>query len=269
MNYNNVYMSIILRAQQEMILRKRIKRNGSYYERHHIIPKSLGGANAANNLVLLTPREHFVCHLLLTKLYPAGSVSYNKMYCALWRMSVRLHHTGSILNSHMYELIRQKYGKIASGNMKSRQSGIHNSNYGNKWFTNYVTGESRLFRGTPSDAHWIPGRNLFNGQSYSILYLYTNSIGSVPPKNVDFRYKKNRVQRRQYLRNKDAVLKTRILWDRFHSESHSSLSAFAKTLNMDRSWLRRKFFEYIPLFKSDGRHGHVFRSNADLIGVYE
>ena len=27
--------------------------------------------------------------------------------------------------------------------------------------------------------------------------------------------------------------------------------------------------KYIPLFKSDGRHGHVFRSNADLIGVYE
>lgn len=44
-------------------LHSRVKFTGS--ERHHIIPKSLGGTNEDTNLVYLTPREHFVCHLLL------------------------------------------------------------------------------------------------------------------------------------------------------------------------------------------------------------
>ena len=43
----------------------RVKFIGS--ERHHIVPRSLGGTNEVTNLVYLTPREHFVCHLLLTK----------------------------------------------------------------------------------------------------------------------------------------------------------------------------------------------------------
>jgi hypothetical protein len=37
-------------------------------ERHHIVPKSLGGTNKIENLVILTPREHFICHWLLTKI---------------------------------------------------------------------------------------------------------------------------------------------------------------------------------------------------------
>ena len=39
-----------------------------YYEKHHIIPKSLGGTNEKENLVSLTAREHFICHLLLLKI---------------------------------------------------------------------------------------------------------------------------------------------------------------------------------------------------------
>lgn len=39
-----------------------------YVERHHILPKSMGGSNLDDNLVALTAREHFVCHWLLTKM---------------------------------------------------------------------------------------------------------------------------------------------------------------------------------------------------------
>lgn len=38
-----------------------------YCERHHIIPRSLGGDDSLDNLVYLTGREHFICHRLLTK----------------------------------------------------------------------------------------------------------------------------------------------------------------------------------------------------------
>lgn len=34
----------------------------TYTEKHHIIPKSLGGDNSKTNLVVLTGRQHFICH---------------------------------------------------------------------------------------------------------------------------------------------------------------------------------------------------------------
>ena len=37
-------------------------------EHHHIIPKSLGGSNDRSNIKLVSYREHFICHLLLTKM---------------------------------------------------------------------------------------------------------------------------------------------------------------------------------------------------------
>ncbi|MBP3732113.1 MAG: HNH endonuclease [Bacilli bacterium] len=41
-----------------------------YYERHHIVPRCVGGGDEPENLVLLTFREHVLCHIILTRLYP-------------------------------------------------------------------------------------------------------------------------------------------------------------------------------------------------------
>lgn len=57
--YTRWYYSIIDRARSREIT--------GYTEKHHIIPKSCGGNNSKDNLVKLTAKEHFVCHLLLTK----------------------------------------------------------------------------------------------------------------------------------------------------------------------------------------------------------
>jgi hypothetical protein len=59
--YSQCYYNIIARAQSRSALPDIIKK-------HHIIPKSLGGSNDTDNLVNLTPKEHFVCHLLLTRM---------------------------------------------------------------------------------------------------------------------------------------------------------------------------------------------------------
>lgn len=87
MNYRHVYMLIIEHAKSEEKLGLRKKGNGKYYECHHILPKSLYPlwVKRKNNLVLLTAREHFFCHQLLTKIYPIKS-----MFFALYIMSNRL-----------------------------------------------------------------------------------------------------------------------------------------------------------------------------------
>ena len=55
--YTSWYFSIIRNANSN---------SGSYVEKHHIIPRCIGGSDHKENLVSLTAREHFVCHLLLT-----------------------------------------------------------------------------------------------------------------------------------------------------------------------------------------------------------
>lgn len=51
------------------LMRKAVARGrpSGYSEKHHIVPKALGGGNDAANIVRLTFREHFVAHWLLTK----------------------------------------------------------------------------------------------------------------------------------------------------------------------------------------------------------
>ena len=62
--YSNWYYSIIENAQS-----KSRKRGNDYYENHHILPKSIFPefTNENWNKVLLTAKEHFICHHLLTK----------------------------------------------------------------------------------------------------------------------------------------------------------------------------------------------------------
>lgn len=66
MDCKKIYESIIEKANSE----NREKGNGIYYESHHIVPKCLGGSDTKDNKVLLTAKEHFVCHKLLTRIYP-------------------------------------------------------------------------------------------------------------------------------------------------------------------------------------------------------
>ena len=46
----------------------KLSKKQCYCERHHIIPKSIGGSNSSYNLVNLTAKEHFIAHRLLEKL---------------------------------------------------------------------------------------------------------------------------------------------------------------------------------------------------------
>lgn len=43
---------------------------GEYKERHHIIPKCMGGTNDKDNLIDLYAREHFIAHKLLAEENP-------------------------------------------------------------------------------------------------------------------------------------------------------------------------------------------------------
>lgn len=63
------------KTYNEIIAKARLRRiQVGYTEKHHVIPKSLGGRNG-HNLVRLTVREHFICHWLLIRMMPVPSLS--------------------------------------------------------------------------------------------------------------------------------------------------------------------------------------------------
>lgn len=63
MNYLKIYNSLMNRAKNRLL-------DNIYFEKHHIILKSLGGSNDKDNIVKLTYREHFLAHWLLYRIYP-------------------------------------------------------------------------------------------------------------------------------------------------------------------------------------------------------
>lgn len=78
--------------------------SNDYREKHHIIPKSLGGDNSADNLVALSARQHFICHRLLVKM--TTGKNQRKMTYAFWFMSNRSKITGTKV-SRSYEWARK------------------------------------------------------------------------------------------------------------------------------------------------------------------
>ena len=73
MNYSHLYVRLIDKARN--------RSRPLVTERHHIIPKSMGGNNKTENLVWLTPREHFVAHHLLWKIHrtPGMALAFKMM----------------------------------------------------------------------------------------------------------------------------------------------------------------------------------------------
>jgi len=109
MNYQKVYNQIIKRAKTRQL--------EGYKEKHHIIPKCLGGNNDKENIVELTAREHFICHKLLCEIYPKET----KLIQALWLMSInknKKNHQKYKVSSREYERIKKENSILVSSCIK-------------------------------------------------------------------------------------------------------------------------------------------------------
>lgn len=96
--YTKWYKNIIAKAQE------RVNQNG-YFEKHHIIPRSLGGTDDPSNLVKLTAKEHFICHLLLTKM--VTGVHKRSMYYASYMMVRGIRNQHYKPSSITYAIVRE------------------------------------------------------------------------------------------------------------------------------------------------------------------
>ena len=100
--YTTWYNNIITKAKSRSLS------SDTYIETHHVIPKSLGGDNSTFNLVKLTAREHFICHLLLIKML-GDPLLKRKMQFALnsFRRTSK-NQQRYVLTSKQYEIVRKE-----------------------------------------------------------------------------------------------------------------------------------------------------------------
>jgi hypothetical protein len=145
--YTRWYNNIINRAKSRNLT--------TYTEKHHIIPKSLGGNNEKNNLVALTAREHFVCHLLLTKM--TTGEERHKMISAVFYLTGRgaSQRDNKIKKSQLYENLKKQHAanvskqkkgckqpprsKEACVRLSKSKTGKKNPNFKQEWITPWGT----------------------------------------------------------------------------------------------------------------------------------
>lgn len=111
MNHQRVYNSIVEYALKQ----NRLRKDAIYYESHHIIPKCMGGNDDKTNKVLLTFREHFICHWLLCKIYKHDQKSYYKLSSTFRRMCSKNKFQQRNINSRHYEITKKHERNAKSG----------------------------------------------------------------------------------------------------------------------------------------------------------
>jgi hypothetical protein len=137
MDYQKTYDSIISNARKQTRFKlKKTNPKYVYYEAHHIIPKCLGGDGKASdwrwhsNIVLLTSKEHFICHRLLSKIYPKNPKIIraflgmcNKRYDG-YKPSARVYEEAKKLKNEL------GWSEEARKKQSDAKKGVNNPSYG-------------------------------------------------------------------------------------------------------------------------------------------
>lgn len=136
--YTNWYYSLVNQAKIRNI-------DLEYSEKHHIIPKCLGGSSNKDNLVKFTAREHFVAHLLLTRML--NGPAKRKMIFALFRMTSGNNKQQRYnLNNRSYEIIKKKMRE----EIKAQNAG--------KWLTEEQ--QQNFYKAVSGRTPWNKGKSM-------------------------------------------------------------------------------------------------------------
>ena len=105
----NEFIDNILQARGRYIL------DNQYKERHHVIPKCLGGTNEKENLIDLLPEEHYTAHKLLAQENPNNY----KLQYAWWNMAQCKGSTKKrpTVTKEEYALAREAKAKFSTGEL--------------------------------------------------------------------------------------------------------------------------------------------------------
>lgn len=171
-----------------------------------------------DNIVRLTAREHFICHLLLTKMYKEGSVEWIKMTKAFMNMYRQSKENQQrYCPSKWYEYCRIK---LCSANSLN-QIGENNSCYGTCWIINLQTRDIKRIK--KEEFHDYEKQGYIKGRSFDERYRLCNG-----------RYKKLTVEQ------KERNTKIRVQKYRQTIKQRGPLSCYVNKQNGQRKYFSNK-----------------------------
>lgn len=106
MNYARIYAEFINDRKSKQ------PQKPDYFEKHHIVPRSLGGGNEAENLIRLTPEDHLFAHLLLAKVH--GGRMWNAVYAMCYLLNSGTKAGRVFGNRPMFGYMRRKVAQYHS-----------------------------------------------------------------------------------------------------------------------------------------------------------
>ena len=111
--YTKWYFSIVENAKQARPqFSRKYRKDYPFYELHHIVPRCMDGSNTKENLVLLSPREHFICHVLLTKMVDGHNKYKMAATVMAFKHGMSNNNRQVYVNSRLFELARVDAGKF-------------------------------------------------------------------------------------------------------------------------------------------------------------
>jgi len=88
-----------------------------YSELHHILPKSMGGNDDCDNLISLSPRQHYIAHWLLWKAYKSKEMT--AAFFSMCNQNNAKQHRIYKINSRIYEKLKIQFRKEMSKSTKT------------------------------------------------------------------------------------------------------------------------------------------------------
>lgn len=160
-----------------------------YGERHHIIPKSLGGTNEASNIVRLKAKEHFICHLLLVKMTEGANKAKMSYAARCLSKAINKHQTRHKISSSSYALVIVITRKIIGEKM----TGTGNPFHGKK---HTLTTRKKLSS--------LRMERIKNGSKEGHITLHTNETKNLlrEKNRLQFLNPEQRDMRRDWMKNK-------------------------------------------------------------------
>lgn len=139
MDYGAIYNGLMNRA--------RGRARYGYMERHHVLPKCMGGTNRKDNLVYLTGREHFIAHKLLVRMHP----DVRGLWLALIAMGRISEYKSKIVASERARAAELRKGFRYSDESKKRMSESAKARGRNSPKTEFRPGQQAWNAGLPTE----------------------------------------------------------------------------------------------------------------------
>jgi len=222
MDYQSHYNRLIGRARMRSL--------SGYGEKHHILPRCMGGDDSDGNLVTLTAREHFIAHLLLVKIYGNDFrlIKAAAMMC--------MGQDQRKMNNKLYG----KFRELWRAAMSDSQTGQGNSQWGTKWI---YSDTLKLSRKIPKE------QDIPNGWNLGRIVNFDKKPRPLPTKD----------KRRDIIREKNTAL-ARNLYNSYVNGNFVSIRDFCRLGNYTKSHvsLTKMWKKFIPEFADNVKPGKRF-----------